>query len=141
MKLVEFGVVKRSLLKEFGIKQEVLYADFNWDTILKMTANKNTKVTGLPKFPAVKRDLALLLDIKTEFKEIYNLAFQAEKNLLKEVDLFDVYEGDKLPEGKKSYAVSFLIQDETKTLADKQIEKIMVKLQQTFEKNLDAVLR
>jgi len=141
MKLVEFGVVKRGLLKEFGIKQEVLFADFNWDTILKITGNKKIKVADLPKFPAVKRDLALLLDVKTEFKEIYNLAFQSEKSLLKEVDLFDVYEGDKLPEGKKSYAVSFLIQDETKTLADKQIEKIMEKLQQTFEKNLDAVLR
>ena len=141
MKLVEFGVVKRTLLKEFGIKQEVLFADLNWDTILKLTGNKNVKVTELPKFPAVKRDLALLLDTKIEFKEIYNLAFQSEKSLLKEVDLFDVYEGDKLPEGKKSYAVSFLIQDETKTLADKQIDKIMQKLQQTFEKNLDAVLR
>jgi phenylalanyl-tRNA synthetase beta chain len=141
MKLVEFGVVKRSLLKEFGIKQEVLFADFNWDTILKITGNKKIKVADLPKFPSVKRDLALLLDVKTAFKEIYNLAFQSEKSLLKEVDLFDVYEGDKLPEGKKSYAVSFLIQDETKTLTDKQIEKIMEKLQQTFEKNLDAVLR
>ena len=141
MKLVEFGVLKKGLLKEFGIKQEVLFADFNWDTILKITGNKSIKVTGLPKFPAVKRDLALLLDVKTEFKEIYNLAFQSEKNLLKEVDLFDVYQGDNLPQGKKSYAVSFLIQDETKTLADKQIEKIMQKLQQTFEKNLDAILR
>jgi len=141
MKLVEFGVIKNGLLKEFGIKQEVLFADFNWDTILKITGNKSIKVTELPKFPAVKRDLALLLDVKTAFKEIYNLAFQSEKTLLKEVDLFDVYQGDKLPEGKKSYAVSFLIQDETKTLADKQIEKIMQKLQQTFEKNLDAILR
>ena len=141
MKLVEFGVLKKGLLKEFGIKQEVLFADFNWDTILKITGNKSIKVTELPKFPAVKRDLALLLDVKTAFKEIYNLAFQSEKTLLKEVDLFDVYQGDKLPEGKKSYAVSFLIQDETKTLADKEIEKIMQKLQQTFEKNLDAILR
>ncbi len=141
MKLVEFGVVKRSLLKEFGIKQEVLFADFNWDTILKITGNKNIKITDLAKFPAVKRDLALLLDVKTEFKELYNAAFQAEKKLLKEVDLFDVYEGKNLPEGKKSYAVSFLLQDETKTLADKQIDKIMQKLQQTFEKNFNAVLR
>ncbi|WP_299014160.1 phenylalanine--tRNA ligase subunit beta [uncultured Polaribacter sp.] len=141
MKLVEFGIVKRSILKEFGIKQQVLFADFNWDTILKLVGNKNVKVTDLPKFPVVKRDLALLLDTKTAFKEIYNLAFQTEKKLLKEVDLFDVYEGDKLPEGKKSYAVSFILQDETKTLADKQIDKIMQKLQQSFEKNVSAVLR
>jgi len=95
----------------------------------------------LPKFPSVKRDLALLLDTNVAFDELHNLAFQTERKLLKEVDLFDVYEGDKLPDGKKSYAVSFLLQDETKTLADKQIEKIMQKLQQTFEKNLNAVLR
>ena len=141
MKLVDLGVVKGSLLKEFGIKQNVLFADFNWDTILKLTGNTNVKVVDLPKFPSVKRDLALLLDAKIEFKEIYNLAFQSEKILLKEVDLFDVYEGDKLPDGKKSYAVSFLIQDESKTLTDKQIDKVMQKLQQTFEKNLQAVLR
>ncbi|MDB9723808.1 phenylalanine--tRNA ligase subunit beta [Polaribacter sp.] len=141
MKLVDLGVVKGSLLKEFGIKQNVLFADFNWDTILKLTGNTNVKVVDFPKFPSVKRDLALLLDAKIEFKEIYNLAFQSEKILLKEVDLFDVYEGDKLPDGKKSYAVSFLIQDESKTLTDKQIDKVMQKLQQTFEKNLQAVLR
>ena len=141
IKLVDFGVVKRSVLKEFGIKQEVLFADFNWDNMLKLSSKKNIKVSDLSKFPEVKRDLALLIDSKTEFKELYNLAFQSERKLLKEVDLFDVYEGDKLPEGKKSYAVSFVLQDETKTLEDKQIDKIMQKLQQSFEKNLDAVLR
>jgi len=141
MKLVEFGVVKPTILKEFGIKQEVLFADFNWDTILKLTGNKKISVTELQKFPSVKRDLALLLDSETAFDEVYNLAFQTERKLLKEVDLFDVYEGDKLPDGKKSYAVSFILQDETKTLADKQIDKIMQKLQQAFEKKLDAVLR
>ncbi|WP_405604788.1 phenylalanine--tRNA ligase subunit beta [Polaribacter sp. Asnod1-A03] len=140
-KLVEFGVVKRAVLKEFGIKQEVLFADFDWDAILKFIGNKQVKVSDLPKFPTVKRDLALLLDTKTEFKEVYNLAFQSERKLLKEVDLFDVYEGDKLPEGKKSYAVSFMLQDETKTLTENQIDKIMQKLQQTFEKSLNAVLR
>ncbi|WP_435262466.1 phenylalanine--tRNA ligase subunit beta [Tenacibaculum sp. nBUS_03] len=141
IKLVELGVVKRTILKEFSIKQEVLFADFIWGNVLKLIGNKKLKVSDLPKFPSVKRDLALLLDAKVEFKEIYNLAFQSERKLLKGVDLFDVYEGDKLPEGKKSYAVSFLLQDENKTLADKQIDKIMQKLQQTFEKNLEAVLR
>ncbi|WP_428743045.1 phenylalanine--tRNA ligase subunit beta [Tenacibaculum sp.] len=140
-KLVELGVVKRAILKEFSIKQEVLFADLNWQNILDLVGKKKIKVTDLPKFPAVKRDLALLLDNKIEFKDIYNLAFQSERKLLKEVDLFDVYEGDKLPEGKKSYAVSFVLQDENKTLEDKQIDKIMQKLQQTFEKNFEAVLR
>jgi len=141
IKLIEFGVVKQSILKEFGIKQEVLFADFDWDTILNLVGNKKIKVSNLPKFPIVKRDLALLLDSKVAFNDVYNLAFKTERKLLKEVDLFDVYEGDKLPEGKKSYAISFLLQDETKTLADTQIDKIMQKLQQTFEKNLEAVLR
>ena len=141
MKLVEFGTVKRTVLKEFSIKQEVLFADFNWTAILDLAGKKKIKVTDLPKFPSVKRDLALLLDNQVTFKEVYNLANQSEKKLLKQVDLFDVYEGDKLPEGKKSYAVSFVLQDENKTLADKQIDKIMQKLQQTFEKNLNAVLR
>ena len=83
----------------------------------------------------------MLINSKTEFKDVYNLAFQSERKMLKEVDLFDVYEGDKLPKGKKSYAISFVLQDENKTLEDKQIDKIMQKLRQSFEKNLDAVLR
>ena len=140
-KLADFGVVKRSILKEFGIKQEVLFADLNWDNVLKLSSKKNITVAELSKFPSVKRDLALLIDDKVEFKEVYNLAFQSERKLLKEVDLFDVYEGDKLPEGKKSYAVSFVLQDETKTLEDKQIDEIMQKLKHSFEQNLEAVLR
>ena len=140
-KLVEFGVLKKRILKEFGIKQEVLFADFDWTAMLTISGKKKIKVSELPKFPAVKRDLALLLDEKISFKEIYNLAFQSERNLLKDVGLFDVYQGEKLPKGKKSYAVSFLFQDSTKTLTDKQIEKIMQKLQQTFEKSFQAVLR
>ena len=140
-KLVDFGVVKRAILKEFSIKQEVVFADIKWDVILPLVGNKKIKVSDLAKFPAVKRDLALLLDEKVEFKDLYNLAFQAERKLLKEVDLFDVYEGKNLPKGKKSYAVSFVLQDEDKTLNDKQIDKIMQKLQQTFEKNVGAELR
>ena len=140
-KLVEFGVIKKKILKEFGIKQEVLFADFDWTSILSISGKKKIKVSMLPKFPSVKRDLALLLDQKITFKEIYDLAFQSERNLLKDVGLFDVYEGDKLPEGKKSYAVSFVLQDNNKTLEDRQIDKIMQKLQQSFEKNLGAVLR
>ena len=140
-KLVEFGIVTKQIRKEFGIKQEVLFADFDWLTILSISGNKKIKVSNLTKFPSVKRDLALLLDEKITFKEIYDLAFQSERNLLKDVDLFDVYQGEKLPEGKKSYAVSFVLQDKNKTLEDRQIDKIMLKLQQSFENNLEAVLR
>ncbi len=140
-KLVDLGVVKRGILKEFNIKQEVFFADFNWDNILKLGGKTKIKVTELPKCPEVKRDFALLVDKEVTFNEIYNLAFQAERKLLKEVDLFDVYEGDKLAENKKSYAISFILQDTNKTLNDKQIEKIMQKLQHTFEKNVGASLR
>ena len=140
-KLVDLGVVKKSILKEFGIKQEVLFADFNWENVLKLVGSSKLKVKLLPKYPSVKRDFALLLNKEVTFNEIYNLAYQAERNLLKEVDLFDVYEGDKLPEGKKSYAISFLLQDKDKTLNDKQIDKIMERFKQTFEKNVGATLR
>ncbi len=140
-KIVEFGVVKSSVLKQFGIKQEVLFADFNWDAMLQMIKHKSIKVSDLPKFPAVKRDLALLLDDNISFNEVYSLAFQVDRKLVKSVDLFDVYQGDKLPKGKKSYAVSFILQDETKTLNDKQIDGVMHKMQQIFETKLNAVLR
>ena len=140
-KLVEFGVINKRVLKEFGIKQEVLFADFDWKSLNEISGKKKIKVSSLLKFPSVKRDLALLIDEKVTFKEIYNLSFQTERNLLKDVGLFDVYQGDKLPEGKKSYAVSFVLQDSNKTLKDAQIDKIMQKLQQSFEKNLEAVLR
>ncbi|MEN8125548.1 MAG: phenylalanine--tRNA ligase subunit beta [Bacteroidota bacterium] len=141
IKLVEFGIVKQSVLKEFGIKQEVIFANFNWDNIMENTGKKDMKVKLLPKYPEVKRDLALLLDKEVRFNDLYNAAFQSEKNFLKNVDLFDVYMGDKLPEGKKSYALSFVLQDENKTLNDKQIDKIMKKLQETFTKQFGAELR
>ncbi len=140
-KLVEFGVVNPKILKEFGIKQEVLYADFDWKAVLNLLAEENFNVKPIPKFPEVKRDLALLVDKEVSFKEIYNIATQTERNLLKKVDLFDVYTGEKLPKGKKSYAVSFVLQDSNKTLEDKQIDKIMQKLQQAFIKQIKAELR
>ncbi len=141
IKLVDIGVVKKSILKEFGIKQEVLFADFNFDNLLKVAGRKNFNVKELAKYPEVKRDLALLLDDKVTFAEIFAIANQTEKSLLKSVDLFDVYQGDKLPKDKKSYAVSFVLQDENKTLNDKQIDKVMQKMKQSLEKNLGAVLR
>jgi phenylalanyl-tRNA synthetase beta chain len=141
IKLVEFGVVNAKILKKFGIKETVLYADFDWANILQVMPKGNFVVKSLPKYPIVKRDLALLIDNKVQFKEIYNIAKQTEQKLLLDIDLFDVYEGDKLPEGKKSYAVSFLLQDKNKTLEDKQIDKIMEKLQASFKKQLQAELR
>jgi phenylalanyl-tRNA synthetase beta chain len=138
--LVEFGVIKKSILKHFGIKQEVYYADFNWDAILKAIALK-IKYTDIPKYPEVRRDLALLIDQAVSYDSIYAVAKKTEKSLLKNINLFDVYEGDKLPEGKKSYALSFTIQDSTKTLTDVQIDKIMGKLQLNFESELGASLR
>jgi len=138
--IVEFGTVKKSILKYFDIKQEVLYADFAWSKLQKYISNK-IKFTDIPKFPAVRRDLALLLDNNITFEQVFKLAKQTEKGLLKEINLFDVYQGKNLPEGKKSYAVSFIIQDDNKTLKDKDIEKIMTKLQTNFEKELGASLR
>ncbi|MCF6141106.1 phenylalanine--tRNA ligase subunit beta [Flavobacterium sp. K77] len=138
--LVSLGVVKKSILKQFGIKQEVFYADFDWDLILKKLSTK-IKFVEIPKYPEVRRDLALLIDENVTYSSIYNLARQTEKGLLKNVDLFDVYQGQNLAEGKKSYAISFTIQDSAKTLTDVQIDKIMSKLQKTFETELGAVLR
>ncbi|WP_298514488.1 phenylalanine--tRNA ligase subunit beta [uncultured Kordia sp.] len=141
IKLVDFGIVKRKVAKAFDIKQQIIYADFNWDNVIQVVKNRKIKFKDIPKFPKVRRDFALLIDEKTTFAEIDNIAKQSERNLLKEVSLFDVYAGDNLPKGKKSYAVSFTLQDENKTLTDKQIDKIMNKLQQSFEKQLGAELR
>ena len=138
--LVEFGTVKKSVLKHFDIKQDVLYADFDWGAILKLLSNK-IKFTEIPKYPEARRDLALMLDYRVTFDQIYALARQSEKGVLKDITLFDVYQGSNLPEGKKSYAVSFIIQDNTKTLNDSQIEKIMEKLIGTFQTELGASLR
>jgi len=140
-KLVSFGLVKNHILKHFGITQSVLFADFNWDNIIEVAKRNKITFTDIPKYPEVRRDFALLLNDDVTFESIFNLAKQSERKLLKEVNLFDVYQGKNLPEGKKSYAVSFTLQDEHKTLTDKQIDKIMNKLQQSFEKQLGAELR
>ncbi|MFT6930125.1 MAG: phenylalanyl-tRNA synthetase beta chain [Candidatus Paceibacteria bacterium] len=140
-KLVDFGVVKKSITKYFDIKQEVLYADFEWSAILNLVSRKSIVFKDIPKYPEVKRDFALLLDNGVTFKEVHDIAFETEKKLLKNINLFDVYTGKNLPEGKKSYAVSFTIQDTKNTLTDKQIDKIMSKLQTSYEKLLGAELR
>ncbi|GGD28196.1 phenylalanine--tRNA ligase subunit beta [Flavobacterium orientale] len=138
--VVELGTVRKPILKYFDIKQDVFFADFNWNFILKLISNK-IKFQELPKYPEVRRDLALLLDENTTFESIYKIARQTEKTLVKEISLFDVYQGKNLQEGKKSYALSFILQDQGKTLTDEQIDKIMTKLQSNFEKELGAVLR
>jgi len=140
-KMVDFGLIKKSVLKHFSISQEVFYADFNWDIVLEFAKRNKIKFTDIPKSPKVRRDFALLLDQAVSFQEIHTIAKQTEKQLLKDINLFDVYEGKKLPEGKKSYAVSFTLQDDRKTLTDKQIDKIMNKLQHNFETKLGAELR
>jgi phenylalanyl-tRNA synthetase beta chain len=138
--LVEFGTVKKSILKHFDSKQEVMYADFNLGLIIKLLSNK-IKFQEIPKYPEVRRDLALLVNQDVSFESLYAIARQTEKALLNDINLFDVYQGKNLPEGKKSYALSFILQDATKTLTDEQIDKIMGKLQQNFEKEVGAVLR
>ena len=140
-RLATFGIVTKKLLKAFDIDNEVYYADFNWKELLKAIRNVKVSYTEISKFPAVKRDLALLLDKKVQFAEIEKIAYETEKKLLKEVSLFDVYEGKNLEAGKKSYAVSFLLQDENATLNDKQIDKIMSKLVKNLEDKLGAKLR
>jgi len=139
--LVRFGVISKKLSKAFGLDQQVLFADFDWDAIVAAVPTTNFLVAPIPKYPKVKRDFALLLDDAISFGELQQAAFQTEKQLLKDVSLFDVYTGKNLPEGKKSYALSFTLLDERKTLTDKQIDKIMGKLQQRFEKDFGASLR
>ncbi|WP_299365429.1 phenylalanine--tRNA ligase subunit beta [Winogradskyella sp.] len=139
--LVDFGLVKKSVLKHFSISQNVLFADFNWDNILEMAQHNKIKFSEIAKYPEVRRDFALLLDNNVTFEDIHTIAKQTEKQLLKNINLFDVYQGKNLPAGKKSYAVSFILQDEHKTLTDKQIDKIMSKLQANFESKLGAELR
>jgi phenylalanyl-tRNA synthetase beta chain len=138
--LVEFGTVKKSILKHFDIKQEVVYADFDWNAVLKSISNK-IKFVEIPKYPEVRRDLALLIDNTVSFQDIVKSARNSERKHLQHINLFDIYEGEKLPQGKKSYAVSFNLIDEEKTMTDSQIESIMNKLINTLNKELNAELR
>ena len=140
-RLATFGVVTKKLLKVFDIDNEVYYADFDWKELMKAIRSVKISYKEISKFPAVKRDLALLLDKNVQFAEIEKIAYETEKKLLKEVELFDVYEGKNLEAGKKSYAVSFLLQDESQTLNDKMIDKIMSKLVKNLEEKLNAKLR
>ena len=140
-KLIEMGIIAKKLQKQFGLDTPVFYAELNWTALMKVIKKNEVLYTEVPKFPAVSRDLALLVDNSVEFAQIEQIARQTEKKLLKKVELFDVYEGDKLPAGKKSYAVNFILQDEEKTMGDKQIDAIMQKLITNLKKQLNAELR
>ena len=139
--LVSFGSVAKNVLKKMDIENPVYYADFDWDMVLKAIRKNKISYQEVSKFPAVRRDLSLLIDRTVTFSQLKQLAFRTEKSLLKEVSVFDVYEGDKLPAGKKSYAISFMLQDEEKTLTDKQIDSVMNKLIFTFGKEVQAEIR
>ena len=136
-----FGIVNRKICKAMDIDFEVYYAELSWTLLMKETKKNKVTFSEISKFPSVKRDLALLLDKSVQFAEIEKIAEESERKLLKEVSLFDVYEGKNLPAGKKSYAVSFYLQDETKTLNDKQIDAIMQKIRKNLESKLGASLR
>lgn len=139
--LVKFGAVAGRELKLADVNKPVFYADFNWDMLLMLVKNNKISYKEVSKFPAVRRDLSLLLDQKISFEVLKRIALKTEKSLLKEVNIFDVYQGDKLPEAKKSYALSFILQDEEKTLTDQQIDAIMNKLIANFGKEVGAEIR
>ncbi len=139
--LVQMGQISSRLCKTMGIKQEVFFAEIDFDLLLKATRKHKITATELPKYPEVKRDLALLVDKSVAFSTLRAVAFATERKLLKSVALFDVYQGDKLPEGKKSYALSFILEDKSQTLTDKAIERTMANLQAAFEKQCGATIR
>lgn len=135
------GLVSSKLLKAFDIDQPVYYAELNWNELIALEQKSQVVFQEPEKFPAVRRDLSLLIDKATSFGDIRNAAFQVERKFLREVGLFDVYEGKNLPQNKQSYAVSFILQDKEATMTDKKIDKIMSKIQQTLEKEFGAELR
>lgn len=139
--VLSIGKVSNKLLRAFDIKQEVFAAEFNWDRMMKLHGKSRILFRPIPKFQEVRRDLSLLLEHRIKFRQIEQLAYNTERKLLKEISLFDVYEGEKIEQGKKSYAISFVLLDEEKTLTDKQIDKVMEKISRALEKELGAVVR
>ncbi len=144
--IVSLGRVKNQHLKTFDIKQNVWYAEFNWDNLIEHLKKNKTEFREIPRFPSVRRDLALLIDKQVTYQQLREIAFQTEKKFLNQVNIFDVYEGEKLQAGKiqpekKSYALSFILQDENETLTDSQIEKIMERLQKAFTEKAGAIIR
>jgi phenylalanyl-tRNA synthetase beta chain len=139
--VLEMGIVAEKWLKKFDIGSPVYYADLDWGRIIYEKRKHKVVFQELPKFPAVRRDLALLIDKGVQFNQIKESAFKIERQILRSVNLFDVYEGKGVPEGKKSYAVSFVLRDDNRTLKDKQIDKTMKKLLSAFERDFGAQLR
>lgn len=139
--LATLGYVAPALLKKNGVKTTVYYADIHWTTLLTTLKKQKVQYTPLPKYPEVRRDLALMVDKNVTFDQLKAIALKGEKNLLRKVDIFDVYQGEHLPEGKKSYALSFILRDDKGTLKDKQIDKIMNKMIKSFEHQVGASLR
>lgn len=139
--IVEMGIISKKIRSKFDIKAEVYYLEMNFDAFLKLTKNHKVTVEELSKFPEVRRDLALLVDTQVTFSQLREIAFSVEKKLLKNVTLFDVYEGDKLPAGKKSYALNFVLEDTTKTLTDQVIDRVMANLIREFERRAGAQIR
>ena len=139
--IVEFGAIQKSLLKKFDVSKNVLYANFNWDAIVKYAKKIPVRYSEVSKFPAVKRDLSMLITNDITYSQLETIAFNAERKLLKDIRLFDVYEGDKIESGKKSYALSFILQDDQQTLTEQQIGKVMDKLMAAFESQAGAVIR
>jgi phenylalanyl-tRNA synthetase beta chain len=140
-KVAEFGIISNSLNKQFDLKYPVYYASLNWDDLIRICGNNKITFTDISRYPEVRRDLAIVLNNETTFADIQRIANQYGKKILRKVNLFDVYEGDKIEAGKKSYAVSFILQDEEKTLAEKEIDSFMNRLMMGFEKELGAVIR
>ncbi len=140
-KLLEMGVVSKKIRNRFDVRNEVYYLELDFDALLKLTRNHTVTACELSKYPEVRRDLALLLDRDVTFAQLHAVAFATEKKLLKQVALFDVYEGDKLPAGKKSYALSFVLEDTAKTLTDQVIDRTMNNLIRAFERQLGAQIR
>ena len=139
--LAVIGVVKPALAKRFGIKQEVVACEINWNELFTLIKRGKITFSELPQFPQVRRDLALLLDEKVSYSELRTSAFRNAKHILRQVGVFDVYRGDKIPSGKKQYAMSFVLRDNERTLTDADVERIMNRILDSYKKDFGAELR
>jgi phenylalanyl-tRNA synthetase beta chain len=138
--VVRFGLLKKKVTKLNKVSQEVFYAEFDWDYVLK-NINLKKNYTEISKFPAVYRDLSLVISKQVSFEEVEQVAKKTERKLLKEISVFDIYEGDRIEQNKKAYAMTFVLQDQHKTLNDKTIDKTMQRLMNAFKNELGAVIR